>query len=440
MLTIQTGYQTGNGSDVLASISLYNYYNATNVGPVTFSVWATPVGSPTAAPILVTTFSHDINLAPVSNSHGFSDGFTSENFQQDISVPAGLVAGDYYLSIQADPDAVNADSYTSFGSSSILTVAQDGSVAIKPIFGVYAQLSNVQVSNGSDISATVGVYNSSSIADVGQVNFDISITQVRGVYVDFGGQFPFGHMEYDPLVQADPSATVTVASFSRDVNLANDFNFQETFSLPAGLAPGDYFLKIQAAPADSSAFYTPWSGYSYDRRDLLTVGQDGTVTVSQVPWSEPICGGVEIPIFCPLELGTRIILNAPDPSTGANPPSDANGTTNVNPPDVALNLSPATAGLALASAASGTAGALVNLSAPALSALAGAPVLTNTQSPSANPLIREVILTDDQSSATASGEVVDLLASASSDNTDADSGPFYHAGHGTLHTPINTRA
>jgi hypothetical protein len=141
--------------------------------------------------------------------------------------------------------------------------------------------------------------------------------------------------------------------------------------------------------------------------------------------------------------------NQGSPSTGGpvgNQPtrvsyhSPANVAPTVNPSDPLLNYSSANAGLAPALAASSAAGAGVDSSAPVISILAGAPIQTNFQTPAATPVTPEPTPAYDSPTATASGDVVDLFASASSDNADAGTSTFYHANHTASHTPIHRRA
>jgi hypothetical protein len=133
---------------------------------------------------------------------------------------------------------------------------------------------------------------------------------------------------------------------------------------------------------------------------------------------------------------TRVSYQAP---ASVAPTVNQSGTAS-NPSDPALNYSPAGASLTPALAAPGAVGAGAASSSTVVSILTGAPIQTNFQGPAATPVTPQPTAAYDPPSATASGDVVDLLASASSDNADAGNSTFYHANHTAFNTPIHKGA
>ena len=204
------------------------------------------------------------------------------------------------------------------------------------------------------------------------------------------------------------TVTVPVASFGQDVNVANDGvtsdDFQENFSLPAGLAAGVYYMSVQATPAGSDGLNTPNNFNAFDNSNvLLTVGQDGSVTVAQQSeygWGRGWGWGV---ITCPIEIyggpfggfgynQPIFTLDSGALSTGGNISSAASrpqhinvpvllsGATSAVRPDGALNYSVSNMGMTPIPTGSNTADIRVDSSASRFSILAGAPIQTNFQS------------------------------------------------------------
>jgi hypothetical protein len=461
---------TADGSNFSVTVSMYNYSNVTDVGQVSFGIWLMPkYSSSSQAPILLQSDTQDVNVA--------NDGGTSDDFQETFTLPQGLAAGDYTLSLQVSPtngDGIPLGVFSDYDTAdtSIVRVAQDGSASVVPIVNIGVYWGNVQSPDGSNISATVSVYNYGSQAEVGPVNFTVSATPVytwgNGVCFNGLGGYQF---------QSDP---IPVTSFTQDVNVANDGqtsdDIQQTFALPAGLAAGNYVLSVQATPAASDGLNLGYYNWAVQSNQMVTVGQDGSVTVAPqqnlgilgypIIRTDPIVFDpiiwTRFGVYDPICLASTGIVgyNTPavdssgnviqgSPSTGVsvgNQPtrvsyhSPANVASTVNPSGPLLNTSPTSAALAPALAASGTAGAAVDSSAPVISILAGAAIQANFQSPVATLVTPQPTPAYDAPSATASDGVVDLLAPASSDNADAGTSTFYHANHTASHAPIHKGA
>jgi hypothetical protein len=434
--------QVGANGQISTTVSVYNYGDFPEVGNVNFRFYVSASGQMDDQAVPVASFTQDVNVA--------NDGSTSDDLQFSFSLPSTLAPGTYSVLLQADPAAANADtSYDTSSTTDTLTVAQDGSVAITPIIRLGVGFGNVQVGDGPSISTTITLCNYGNVTNLGQVNFNVSLTTVVSGS-DQGLQDSLLVPGLDTPVVSLLGQPISVTSFSRDVNMPNDGStsdsFQETFSLPAGLAAGEYYLGIQASQAggDGSNIATGmlsipiWSN-SNPSGVYLTVGQDGSVTVSPPPFLmefEPICV-IAQPVGMPVGIVRSPVLNPPLHVKDYSP---VNGASPLSQPSVALNYTATNAGLTPALAADGAVGAQVNSSAPALSILAGAPIVANSPSPTATTVPLQNTLADDQSATAVSGDTVDLLASASSDNTDAGTSTFYHAGHSTLQTPAQTRA
>jgi hypothetical protein len=247
-----------------------------------------------------------------------------------------------------------------------------------------------------------------------------------------------------------------VASFSRDVNIANDGttsdSFQQDFTIPQGLAPGYYYLSIQATLVGHENIDFTGGGMYSTPEIPFGVGQDGAITLSPMAYyPEEFCLTSTPPVYyqitCfglgslpqggqggPILGGDPVKVVLPGGPTSVAAPSNPDGFT-AGDSGAILNLSSAVAAAPADS---------VSPDASNMSALSGAAIQASSTTPMATTRANSTTLdtdgtwADDQPAAADSGGLVDLLAPGSADSVDGGSsaGHLHHSAHSAPQTSM----